>query len=235
MHDEEQQVCERRAALGLGGACVAAGALAVLGFRLAHGDAPAYDAEAQLRYVADHWGYAVVHLGTVLGVLVWAAGVVALVGTLTDPSARLLGRVGAAAVLVGAAVFAVDFTVDGVAGQDLARAWAAAPPLVQAELVLAARTALTMLRGTSLVAIVVLWGLPLMLLGRALALEGYPAWLGWSGAVIGALTLLGATALLLQPELFPGVLVYGLLASVVVQLWSVGLGVLMRRRGAGAA
>jgi hypothetical protein len=208
--------------------------LAVLGFRLAHGDAPAYDAEAQLRYVAAHWGYAVVHLGTILGVLAWAAGVVALAGTFTRPSARLLGRLGAAGVLVGAAVFAFDFTVDGVAGQDLARAWAAAPPAARAELVRAARTALTMLRGTSLVAIILLWGLPLVLLGRALALEGYPAWLGWTGLAVGTATLLGATALLLQPDLFPGVLVYGLLASVAVQLWSVGLGGLMRRRAATA-
>jgi hypothetical protein len=40
--------------------------------------------------------------------------------------------------------------------------------------------------------------------------------------------------LLLQPDVFPGVLVYGLLASIVVPLWSVGLGLVMWRR-AGAS
>jgi hypothetical protein len=87
-----------------------------------------------------------------------------------------------------------------------------------------------MLRGTSLTSIIVLWGVPLLLFGRAVLLEGYPAWLGWTGAAVGALTVLGTTALLLEPELFPGVLVYGLLASVAVQLWSLVLGAMMWRR-----
>jgi hypothetical protein len=60
--------------------------------------------------------------------------------------------------------------------------------------------------------------------------EGYPAWIGWSGVTVGAVTILAALSLLLQPDLFPGVVVYGLLASVLVQLWSVALGVLMWRR-----
>jgi hypothetical protein len=47
---------------------------------------------------------------------------------------------------------------------------------------------------------------------------------------VGALTVLGASALFLQEDLFPGVLVYGLLVSVVVQLWSLVLGILMWRR-----
>jgi hypothetical protein len=61
-------------------------------------------------------------------------------------------------------------------------------------------------------------------------LAGYPAWLGSSGMAVGAATVLAATALLLQPDVFPGVVVYGLLASILVQLWSVGLGLVMWRR-----
>lgn len=62
---------------------------------------------------------------------------------------------------------------------------------------LAVRTASTMLRGTSLTSIIMLWGVPLPLFGRAVSLEGCPAWLGWAGKVAGALTVLGASALLL--------------------------------------
>jgi hypothetical protein len=87
-----------------------------------------------------------------------------------------------------------------------------------------------MLRGTSLTSIIILWGVPLLLFGSAVMLEGYPAWIGWSGVAVGAVTILAALALLLQPDLFPGVVVYGLLASILVQLWSVALGVLMWRR-----
>ena len=59
-----------------------------------------------------------------------------------------------------------------------------------------------MLRGPSLMAIIILWGLPLLLVGRAVLLAGYPAWLGWAGMVVGAVTILAATALLLEPNLF---------------------------------
>jgi hypothetical protein len=235
MQHEERRDTAHRAALGPAGACTIIGSLTVFGFRLAHGDAPAADPEAQLRFITDHPAYAGVHLGTILGVLLWTAGLVLLAGTLTHPFARLLGRLGTACVLVGAAIFITDFTIDGVAGQDLARAWSAAAPGDKADMVLAARTASAMLRGTSLISILVLWGVPLLLFGRAVSLEGYPAWLGWTGLASGAATVLGATALLLRPDLFPGVLVYGLLASVVVQLWSLVLGVVMwRRAGAGS-
>jgi hypothetical protein len=216
--------------LRVGAICVIAGSLAVFAFRLAHGDPPAATPEAHLQFVTDHPAYAGVHLGTILGVLVWVGGIIVLVGTFMDSLARLLGRWGTASVLIGAAIFGVDFTIDGVAGQDLARAWAAATPAGQADLVRAAHTATTMLRGPSLMAIVILWGLPLLLFGRAMMLEGYPTWLGWTGLVVGAVTILGATALLLQPELFPGVVVYGLLASVLVQMWSLVLGLVMWHR-----
>ena len=227
---EQQQPMAQRAALQLGGVCVIIGSLAVAGFRLAHGDPPAAIAEAHLHFILQHPAYAGVHLGTIFGVLVWMVGFMTLLGTLAHPFAQLVGRFGLASVLVGAAIFIVDFTIDGVAGQDLARAWAAAPPAAQADLVLAAETAATMLRGTSLTSIILLWGLPLMLFGRALLWEGYPRWLGWSGVATGATTGLAATALLLHPDRFPGVLVYGLLASILVQLWSVALGVVLWRR-----
>jgi hypothetical protein len=235
MRHEEPPLPAHRAALWLGGACLILGSLAIFAFRLAHGDAPAANPEAHLRFIAHHPAYAAVHLGAVLGVLLWVGGLIALASMLTQPLARLLGRWGAASVLVGAAIFSIDFTIDGVAGQDLATAWATAPPPGQADLVRTAHTATTLLRGPSLMAIVILWGLPLLLFGPALRLEGYPAWLGWTGVPAGAMTMLAATALLLQPELFPGVVVYGLLASVLVQLWSLVLGVVMWQRAGTAS
>jgi len=233
MHQEEQQLGVDPAALRLGAVCVILGGIAVFGFRLAHGDLPAARPEAALRFITNHPAYAGVHLGAIGGVLVWGGGLVTLSGTLRHRFARVLGRLGAASVLVGAAMFIVDFSIDGVAGQALAKAWAAARPLGRADLVRAADTAFTMLRGTSLTSVAILWGLPLVLFGRAVLFEGYPSWLGWTGLAVGAATIVGATTLALQPDLFPGVLLYGLLVSVV-QLWSLTLGTLMWRR-AGAA
>jgi hypothetical protein len=114
--------------LRIGAICLIVGSLAIFAFRLAHGDPPAANPEAHLRFITDHPAYAGVHLGTILGVVLWVGGVIVLASTLTHPLGTLLGRWGVASVLVGAAIFSVDFTIDGVAGQDLATAWAAAPP-----------------------------------------------------------------------------------------------------------
>lgn len=230
MRHTTPQATTNPAALKLAAGCLVLGALAVAGFRLSHGDLPAADAPAALAFITRHPFYAGIHIGTILGVLVWAGGIVALSGTLTSGQAGILGRVGTASVLVGAAVFIVDFSIDGVAGQDLATAWQAAPPAERPELELAARTAFTILRGTSLTSILILWGIPLLLLGRALLLEAYPAWLSWTGMAIGAVIIPAALALLLREDLFPGVLLYGLLISILVPLWSLALGLAMWRR-----
>jgi hypothetical protein len=230
MRNAAPQTSTHQAALRVGAGCTVLGALAIAGFRLSHGDLPAGDAPAALRFIAAHPFYAGVHIGTVVGVLAWAGGIVALSGTITAGLASVLGRLGAASVLVGASVFIVDFSIDGVAGQDLATTWAAATPTDRPDLELAARTAFTILRGTSLTSILILWGVPLMLLGRAMLLESYPAWLGFTGLTLGAATILAALALLLREGLFPGVLLYGLLVSILVPLWSVALGLAMWRR-----
>src|SRR6266536_3443106 len=180
MPQHTSQQTAQPAALKLGAGCTIAGALAIASFRLAHGDLPAADAPAALAFITRHPFYAGIHIGTILGVLAWAGGIVAFSAPLRSG--------------------------------------------------LAARTAFTILRGTSLTSILILWGVPLLLLGRAMLLDGYARWLGWTGLTVGAVIILAALALLLREELFPGVLLYGLLASIVVPLWSLALGVAMWRR-----
>jgi hypothetical protein len=60
-----------------------------------------------------------------------------------------------------------------------------------------------------------------------MVLDAYPSWLGWGGVVVGGVTLAAATGLYLQPELFDGALLYGVLASVLVQLWLAAVGVVL--------
>ncbi|MEU9834641.1 hypothetical protein AB0D67_24185 [Streptosporangium sp. NPDC048047] len=235
MRQEETPSTARRTALRLGGACAVAGSVAVAGFRLNHGDLPAADAHAALGFISAHPFYAGVHIGAILGVLTWTAGFVTLASTLTHPLGRVLGRMGAAGVLAGAAIYGTEHSIDGVTGQSLAGMWAGAAPAGQANLDLAAHTAFQMLRGPSLIAIILLWGLAPMLYGRALTLEGHPVWLGRVGLVIGATTVVSSVALLMREDLFPGFLVYGLLVSIVVQLWSLFVGVSMWRRSRGTA
>jgi hypothetical protein len=47
---------------------------------------------------------------------------------------------------------------------------------------------------------------------------------------VDAAPILAATALFLLPDIFPGVLLYGVLVSIAIQLWSLILGILMWRR-----
>ncbi|WP_157570814.1 hypothetical protein [Microtetraspora malaysiensis] len=219
----------RKPTLRLGALTIIIGALMIAGFRFAYGDLPAADPAAALHFITHHAFYAGVHLGTVLGVLLWTAGILNLARTFTHPIAVVLGRLALAAVLVGAAVFITDFTIDGVTGQDLAHAYATAAPADQPYIERVAQTAFTMLRGTSLVSIAILWAIPLMLLAPALRRDGYSSWLAWTGLLVGATSFLAAVALLFQSELFPGVLLYGLLASIVMPLWSIALGLTMWR------
>lgn len=48
--------------------------------------------------------------------------------------------------------------------------------------------------------------------------------------IIGAATVIAATGQFLQPDLMPGVIIYGVLASILAQLWFVALAVVMLRR-----
>jgi hypothetical protein len=143
--------------------------------------------------------------------------------------AWLIGQAGVVTATVGLAIFAVESTSEGLALPELADA-AAADPRQRVEFVRAAHAVAAATHGPSLVAMALLIGIPLLLLGIAMILDEYPSWLGWAGIVIGGATALAAVGLFLIPSLFPGFLLYGVLGSVIAQLWLLGTGVVMLRR-----
>jgi hypothetical protein len=221
--------------LRIGAVCLILGSVCVFVFRLAHGDLPTDTGEAALRFVASRPLYPLVHLGDWLGVLVWAGGLVALAGSLTQPGAWAVGRLGAASVLVGAAVHITEFSIDGYALPTLAHTWAVATPAERPDLEFGARLVLVAIGGPSTSALVILWGSTLALYGLAVRQEGYAAWLGWAGVLVGAVTfVLGAVQFLKPNAIFPGVLLYGG-GTVVSQLWTFLLGIAMWRRAGGSA
>ncbi|MER7501443.1 hypothetical protein AB0L05_20965 [Nonomuraea pusilla] len=221
--------------LKIGGVCAVLGAVVFTTARLLHGDTPAADPRAALDFVASRPTYAAVHLVAVFAALIAMAGLISLIKSLAHPTARVLGRAGLASYAVGLAVFSVESTGEGLALPELAEAAAKAAPAERAELVRAAHAVAMTTHGPSLAAMALLYGVPLLLVGVAMALDGYPAWLGWAGTGVGAATLLAATGLFLSPPLFPGALLYGVLGSMIVQLWSVAVGVTMLRRAAASA
>lgn len=219
--------------LKTGGLCAVLGAVTFTTARLLHGDTPAAHAEAALHFVASRPTYAAVHLFAVFAAVLALAGLVALVVSLTRPAASLLGRAAMASALVGLAVFAVESTSEGLALPELAHAAAHAAPDERADLIRAAHAVAAATHGPSLIAMALLYGVALALIGLAMVLDEYPSWLGWAGTAIGTVTLVAASGLFLSPALFPGALLYGVLASILAQAWLLATGLAMLRRAAG--
>jgi len=231
----ESQRTREQPLLRIGAACVVLGSILILVFRTAHGDLPAdQGAAAVLNYVAAHPMYPLFHLGDALGFLVFAGGLVALSDALTHRVAWVIGRLGLASVLVGAAVHIVEFSIDGFGLPMLADAWAVAPPSEQPGLELGARVLLAVMGGPSVIALIFVWGFTLALYGLAVGKEGYAGWLGWTGAILGIAIFVMGMIFYLKPNLFPGVLLYGG-GTLAAHLWAVFLGLAMwRRAGANA-
>jgi len=224
------QVAREALSLKIGGVCAIVGAIAFGSLRTLHGDTPGADPHASLSVVAARPIYAGVHLGAVFAALLTLAGLIALASSLTHPGAWALGQLGVASSLVGMAIFSVESTSEGLALPELAHASASASAEQQADLVRAAQAVLAVTHGPSLVAIAILYGVSLVLFGLAVVLDAYPSWLGWAGIVVGAATLIAATGQYLAPDLMPGFLIYGVLASILAQLWLITLAVVMLRR-----
>ena len=220
------------AALNLksGGVCLIVGAVGFAIWRLLHGDTPAADAQAALNFVQNRPIYPAVHIFAVLAALVVVIGLLALTRSLSRPGSWLIGQAAVISATVGLAIFGVESTSEGLALPELARAALTADPSQRIEFVRAARAVAAATHGPSLVALALLIGIPLLLLGIAMVRDLYPSWLGWAGVVVGGATLLAAIGLFLVPSLFPGFLLYGVLASVVAQLWLVMTGIVMLRR-----
>jgi hypothetical protein len=223
------QLPARTLSLKTGGFCLLIGTFAFAAARLLHGDTPAADADAALTFVAGRSTYAAVHIVAVLAATTIAIGIMALAGSLTRASAWLLGRAGTTTAVIGTAIFGVESTSEGLALSELASA-AQADPGQRTDIVNVARAVAAATHGPSLVAIALFIGATLLLIGLSIRLEGYPAWLGIVGVIIGAVALAAAIGLYLRPSLLPGALLYGVLASVVAQLWLAAVGFVMLRR-----
>jgi hypothetical protein len=134
------------------------------------------------------------------------------------------------AVVIGAAVFLVDYSIDGYELKNVADAWEAASASEKDDKLLVAEAMFGILGGTFRSFIAWLYGLPYLLLGLAVALsDEYPRWLGWVAAVGGVGAVVAGTALFLDVPLVPFPLLFG---GFVIPLntWLAVIGLLMWRR-----
>jgi hypothetical protein len=187
--------------------------------------------EAVLRQVSSGpgWHWPTIHLGFVLGALLWVGAFVLLADSLPAGAPRALGRLGALVATVGATVHAVDSCVGGAGLARLADGWASARGPEQAALLQTGDAMLAVLHGTWAGVLLLFHGLPFVLVGLATVLDrAYPAWLGWVGAVGGAGSVVAGTSMFLGSGYFAGGLYVPF--AIVVSAWMVAMGALMWRR-----
>lgn len=115
------------------------------------------------------------------------------------PKARAWWEAGSAAALVGVAVFAVQFSIDGYGLDAAAEAWSSAAAGLREMLGRAVETMVMFLEGPAMLWIMLMLGLPILLFSTAIPSEPERSkWTGWLGAVVGAGSLAGGVSLFLR-------------------------------------
>jgi hypothetical protein len=194
-----------------------------------------YGTEQVLRMIAarPRWYWPTVHLGFIVGAFLWVGAFIALAVSLKRSVSWALGWLGAATVIVGAAIYVADSSISGFGLNALASAWASAPTSEQSNLLRVGDTLLYLLNGTWRSVHSYFHGVPFILSGSAVALSRrYPPWLGWVGVAGGIASFLGGVLQFLGVVSGSERLV--IVPARVVSLWMAAMGVLMWRR-AGAA
>jgi hypothetical protein len=188
------------------------------------------DTEQVLRVISARpsWYWPTVHLGFIVGALLWVAAFAALAASFRRGASWALGWLAVPVVLVGAAVHVVDSSISGFGLGALASAWASAPPSEQTHLLRTSDTLLYILNGTWPNVHSFFHGLPFVGAGAAVAFSPrYPAWLGWVGAAGGAASLLGGV--LQFVGVIPHEVRFVIVPAQVVSLWFIVVGILMWR------
>ncbi|WP_135237154.1 hypothetical protein [Nocardia sp. CS682] len=224
-----EEVAAQRFFLKLSGVCALVGSIGFVLVGTAHGDLPDDDVAAALRFVADHPHWYLTHFAGIVCVLLWVVALMGLAYSLEGIAAFALGRTAVAAMGIGAAVFVVDYTIDGYAFKRIADQWAAAGP-GDAEQLPVAETLFAMLYGTVTASATWTFGLPFLLIGLAVAVgRGYPRWLGWVVTVTGSGSVIGGVATYLAWHPSAG-FVAALGFNAASTMWLAVMGVLMLRR-----
>ena len=229
-----EREAHERTTLRTGAVCAVLGAVVSVAAGAGFADrTPTWDPVRLLTYLTAQpgWYWPTVHLGFILGALLWVGAFAAIADTLPGGLARTLGRLATASVTVGAAIHAVDSLVDGFGLAALARMWASAAGAEREGLLRDAVVLQQVLHGTWAGVAMLFHGLPFVLLGAAVvATRRVPAWFGGTGSVAGAVAFVAGVLMFLGLDLLPQAAFID--SAVAVSLWMVVLGVLLGRRAA---
>ena len=228
---EGKQRTRDQTLLRIGAVCAILGAVVSVAAGMSFGNLTnEAGTEAVLRAIASRpsWYWPTVHLGFIVGAFLWVWAFIALASSLTRGVSWALGWLGAASIIVGAAIHVADSSISGVGLTALVDAWKNAQASEQASLLRVGDTLLLVLNGTWPSVHSYFHGVPFILSGLAVVLSGrYPAWLGWVGVVGGVGSLVGGVLMFLGADLGRERLF--IVFAQIVSLWMVAMGALMWR------
>ncbi len=227
-----ERIGRERSYLRLGGVCAVVGGLGFLAVGGVHGDLPDDSVEAALRYAADRPQWYAIHLAGIVCVLLWVAAFAGIAQSLRTGISWVLGRLATLSMTIGAAVFALDYTIDGYAFKRVADVWVKASGQEADTQLRIAEPMFAVLYGTVTASTTWTLGLPFLLLGLAVATgTAYPRWLGWVVAATGGGSMLGGMATFLGWDTG---FVVALGLHALSSAWLGATGVLMWRRSGAA-
>ena len=214
--------------LRFGGLCAIVGAVlsvaAGIGFRNLTNQNDAQDI-LEILAARSPLTWSLTHLGFIAGTLLWVFALIALSWTLIEGRSWALGRLGAAAVILGGAIHILYSSVNGYAFTTLAQSWRD-PSTDASALVIIGDAVRRVLGGGWAATLMMFHGAPFVLYGLAVATSPrYPSWLGWLGVAGGAGSILAGVALLFGKYLIS--LWLPVVFAVVISVWMVIVGVRM--------
>lgn len=215
----------------IGSVCAIAGALLAAVGNILHPVTPRDDPVGVARVIAESDAWTLIHEVIILGVILMFLGLIAIAASIGGGASGALAHLGVYAATVGTTLGLATVILDGVGAKQLADQWAAAPESTKA-----AALSLVSMNETLNFALAGLFnlsfaGVPFILLGLAVALNGvYPRWLGWIAAFAGLGSVAAGLVQAFTGEPTVASLVLTIIGPTIISLWVLVMGVLMGRR-----
>ena len=231
MRDESatKHTAAKRHALRAGAGLAIVGIVVIIVASRFHGGTDPADLQTVLpEYAANpHWKAA--HLGQFIGFLCIAASLIILLRHLQKTSDSVLALLGMTVVVIGAATFAANHAVDGVAIRYVAENWVSAPPEGKIAAMGLAQAVRHIEQGLSALVAFNLGVALLLCSGAIFSTRMLPRWLGAAAAPVGMVYLIAGVGLY---YLGFSQHVLSFWSSVLLLLWLIAAAIVLWREGA---